>query len=411
MPSEDTLLPSAWVQLDAYDFGAHAMLRVIAELADGREILGYLQDGQQKLHRIPIPDRDPGSFIARHWRTTNDISSADEADEDDAPMGDGQKGDGFSNYEEYRGFRVSTLHLSPNPKVKDLFVMELNGGAVNDACRLIEQITVQDKRPGLKIWEGVLPEEWHKSHIMNLNRNTESPTASEERQHGIAIEAGLINTNAPVSYSKFRSTLRRPKNLEKILIDPQHSMDAVVISHEIGHAIGIDHHGEGAFYARWTEEEITGPTGDPMRVFMEEAMLLDPLGGTLIPSGLTNRIHVFLEDSELETFPVATNSLPVAPRIKFISKFGAEHSGEQDCVMRYKSASAVMPRDKVFDRVLVPQRLFVLPPLLCAHCRGTGENPKRFGHATLGDCMKQVCVRDSAPFRPPAANQCKETTP
>lgn len=41
---------------------------------------------------------------------------------------------------------------------------------------------------------------------------------------------------------------------------------------------------------------------------------------------------------------------------------------------------------------------------LCTDCRGTGINdvtsePNLYAHASLGDCLHQLCVRDSAPVR------------
>jgi hypothetical protein len=69
LPGEDLTLPSAWVLLECFDFGAHANLQVYADLADGRVIVGHLEVGEEKRYLIPIPDRLPGVWWPRNGGT------------------------------------------------------------------------------------------------------------------------------------------------------------------------------------------------------------------------------------------------------------------------------------------------------------------------------------------------------
>jgi len=411
LPSDNPKLPSAWVQLDCYDFGAHADMRVIAELADGRELVGYLKVGAEKRYQILIPDRTDGSYLARKWREEMKITGRDGADEDDQPTGDGQKGDGFSNYEEYRGFRVGGAHVAPDPQVKDLFVRNRNGGPVGEACRAREVYTAEGSPKGLKIWDGLAESEWHTNRVMNLNRGALSPRSTSEYQHGVLIEPSQANGPAVISYADVIAEPLRPKNVARLAV---HRLDnkVVTIAHELAHAIGIEEHGLVDFWALWEVDEVKGPDGKVVRrQFMEQPLTLNSKTGNLIPFGGRYRIHVFMEGQILETITGnSTNHVETGVPI-YIAKRGGQHSGNEYCIMRYNSAGAYIPHEDLFDRVLKPppkKKMIRFPGAyqLCPNCQGTGVNPEKFGNATLGFCRAQLCVRDSAPLKPPATGQC-----
>ncbi len=110
-----------------YDWGGWTTLRVTATLDDGRKIQGILRGGAKGhgLKAIPVPATTPGSKIAWHWlRTFWPEWQSDADDRDKVPAGKpGVDGDGFSVYEEYRGFYTYFGdHQSLQPKTKDLFV-------------------------------------------------------------------------------------------------------------------------------------------------------------------------------------------------------------------------------------------------------------------------------------------------
>lgn len=401
-----------WVQLEAYDFGAHADLRVYAELADGRELVGYRKNGTQKDYVIRIPDRPLGSRIARSWRDKNGVTGADGVDEDDQPAGDGQKGDGYSAYEEYRGFRVQGSHVSPDPTIKDLFVRDENGGPVGAACRLLEVVTTAETAKGLMIWDRLAADEWHSSRIMNPNRSDTSPRSSEEFQHGILVEPNR-GTNGPavISYADVFAEPPRPKNVRSLKVHP---LDNTVetIAHEIAHAIGVEHHGEKDFYAEWTVGEALRPDGSTNRWFEEQRFKADSRTGQLAPVSGRYRIRVFREKQTDEIRP-SSSVVTLVPTPVYVAQRGGEHSGDEYCLMRYHNAGAYIAKNRLFDRILPKKTIVVnLPGMnpfgFCGSCRGTGFNPDRFGHATLGDCARQICVRDTAPLRPITAGQCPD---
>lgn len=109
-----------------YDWGGWSTLRVTATLEDGRRIRGILSGGERgQLSSIRVPASAEGSKIAWRWMRDNYPQWQSDADDDDAiPAGKpGVSGDGFSAYEEYRGFyNVLRTHQSTSPKKKSLFV-------------------------------------------------------------------------------------------------------------------------------------------------------------------------------------------------------------------------------------------------------------------------------------------------
>ncbi len=72
---------------------------------------------------VTIPQDDaPRDQIADNWCDEVPGATAIQ-DEEFVPNGDGKKGDGFSRYDEYRGFSISGVYESLDPSVKDLFIL------------------------------------------------------------------------------------------------------------------------------------------------------------------------------------------------------------------------------------------------------------------------------------------------
>ena len=414
LPGEDPNLPSAWVLLECFDFGAHATVQVYADLADGRVIVGHMKEGEEKRYVIPIPDRPLGSLVAQKWREDFKVTGPDSEDADDQPTGDGQKGDGFSVYEEYRGFRTNSAHLSIDPAVKDLFVRNLNGGPVAAACRALEVKTSEGGRKGLKIHETLESDEWHDSRVMNPNRGVNSPRSSEERQHGLLVVPSTATGEAVISFADISRRPWRPKNTERVVVHPRDNT-VETVAHEIAHAIGAQHHGDTDYHARWLVLEVPSADGTVRRRFFEQAMTSDAETGTLTPTGAPVPIRVFREGQSQETLPDASTNAPLpAPSRKFIARRGGQHSGHETCFMRYNAAAAYIPSGRPMDRITFPKTVVIDFSdgdiyTFCRACQGTGVNPARFGHATRGDCLAQLCVRDSAPERPAPTGKCANT--
>lgn len=414
LPGEDPDLPSAWVLLECFDFGAHAILQVYADLADGRVIVGHMRVGEEKVYQITIPERDRDTFVARKWREDNQVTSGDREDLDDQPTGDGQKGDGFSVYEEYRGFRMGGKHLSPDPAVKDLFLRNYNGGPVVAACKVLELKTREGGRKGLRVHHEFESDEWHDTRIMNLNRNAKSPRSTDEPQYGLVVVPSLAAGDAIISYADVKRQPWRPRNTRWVVIHPKDNTVETVV-HELAHAIGVEHHGDIDYNARWLVVQFPSSDGTMLRRFFEQRMTADRETGVLTPTGDPVPIRVFREGQSLETLPDQSTNAPLpAPTRKFIGNRGGQNSGQEKCFMRYDCATAYVPAGRPIDRITFTSPLvfdFSEGEIysFCQSCRGTGVNPARFGHATAGNCFFQLCVRDTAPARPVATGRCSNT--
>lgn len=417
-PIPDVPAPAAQVRLACHDFGAHARLRVVAELADGREVPGFFNGPKGREFEVSIPLRDEGTRIARAWREKAKVRDGDAADNDDAPVGDGQQGDGFSVFEEYRGFRVDGQHVSTDPARKDLFVQVLGAlkGIAEPGFRLLEEATREGDRPGLRVWDKLGPREIAASRIMNPNRSRRTPRADPEPQHGVLVEGYTSGGTTARSVTSFEpGGVRRPKTTKQILIDVETGDIPRHVAHELLHAIGVEHHGTDIRYVQWSVERslVVFPDGTFRRYFLEQRLGRTTPTGPLGTNGAAYRIRVFREGETAEVNPMAADSPAIAAGVVWVAAQGGEHSGTESCILRYTGLPPYVPAGGPPDVRILPDparefgpqgRQFL--PRICQRCLGTGMNPARYGHAEVGDCLHQICVRDSAPAKPPPKGLC-----
>ncbi len=106
------------VNIYPWDHGGWSTLRVEATLDDGTKLQGKLKGPEGDETKIRLPDRTADSKIHRKWKRAYGIANeSDNMDEDNFPSGKKSAlGDGFSNFEEYRGFYVSTEVASKNTR-------------------------------------------------------------------------------------------------------------------------------------------------------------------------------------------------------------------------------------------------------------------------------------------------------
>ena len=93
--------------------------------------------------------RKDGDWVAMSWRKEHAVAEVpDDDDSEDDPKVDGSKGDGFTLYEEYRGFVENGKRIEGDPKKKDFFVQNLIGGTANAGIGLftkLSQLNVHDQ--------------------------------------------------------------------------------------------------------------------------------------------------------------------------------------------------------------------------------------------------------------------------
>jgi hypothetical protein len=216
----------------------------------------------------------------------------------------------------------------------------------------------------------------------------------------------------------------------KLVAADQASAYDRAIAHELLHTIGVNHHGTDAEHQTF----FLRPPGHPLNHSATVIFTTSDGGGPEHPVQINHEktkqdmAEVFGHDLEarMKAFTAqrevsiqvamamaqlpwsaaasAIDATSVPPdRVSFIvGRTGDEHSGNDQCVMRYYMASVY--------RVLGHPELFYYVPdgtepaglQLCTSQKGTGINgPRspqpRYGDAQAGDCEHHICVNDAFP--------------
>lgn len=329
-------LQQAEVKITSYDWGAYGRLRVTAKLDNGRLLVAHREKrpGQSEL-TIPLDDNN--NHIADAWeKTVFLMSTVEDSDEDLTPVGDYDKGDGLSLFEEYRGFMVKGVHKRTDPNKKTLFIHS----------------DVPKSKPGIDMFRSASLMEVYEinkdeytgtaDRIINFNHGT----AHVIDQHALWMKESRLSRGRAG-----QSPLGPPKNVDMVEIEKNYEIKffaetkPFVIAHELGHAVRIDHHGDGNYYC--DEKD------DCKKKFGKRAGLY------------------------------------------YIAVQQGENSGVQECNMRYGWADYIL-RGTKYGRYGDPE-----PKVkqFCMSDRGTGVNgppsPKT-GDAMIGRgaCMSRSCVSD-----------------
>ena len=244
--------PHAEAQVDCFDFGAWSDLWVTAELADGRSITGHLK-GDPAAIMMPLPKRTGASCIADAWKEQHGLTTA--GDNDDAetlPSAGKVPGDGFTLYEEYRGFVENVRHFRGDPKKIDFFVRNYIGGDAQAGIDLFAGLT------GAAVHSRLRDAEFDpEKRVMNANHDR---GVHRVDQHGVYLrtQAGRDGAVAKFSTGSLRG---RPRLCLEIAVQPRGAATSVTtsenvpvadlvfaydraIAHELLHAVGVEHHGD-----------------------------------------------------------------------------------------------------------------------------------------------------------------------
>jgi len=381
--------------LSAYDFGAYATLKVSA-IIGGVTNVGYLKADPAKPKNILLPKRQPTSEIADAWKDQHQVRDLpDDDDSDNTPVGDKHKGDGFSLYEEYRGFAENQKHIRTDPEVKDLFVRDQIGGA-----GVKEQIIKFSRASEIDVHHKLRPGEMAADARMNFNHGY----AYLHDQHGLYVRGRQEQTGISEAVTKagFDTNLvSTPGTTSRIELDPveigldlrnvnnvrifrELAVDS--LAHELGHGCSVYHHGD---------------SDEPVLLLRQ----FNPDGSSFLIATDGNRARVVFEDGVsavgLSYTKVGTNQVLALNT----GERQGQHSGNMDCIMRYHVADT-------FPSQFDPQHLFYRfnsedqdsRTLFCESAAGTKANASspgkpswpRFGDAAekRGDCKHQLCVND-----------------
>jgi hypothetical protein len=384
-----------------FDRGAFATLRVEAELEDGRTIEGELVGvpSQGSPREIAIPYSERGSRIAMSWLRAHAPQWKSDADDLDAdpPGKPGVDGDGFTAYEEYRGFCWGGRLFSTEPARKDLFVrrepiaVEAGAGLAHFA-----ELSGLDVHVSLRAEE--LPQALQHRRVVNVNRNAGATCGP---QTALYVRSTLLR-------ERFNDLIRsgsRPANVPAILV-PSHD----VVAQHYGHLGTLATRGSAAerrqalthlvVQALFQSCGVDRP-GRTDRVARVEWFGADDAQGLPAHARLDGqRVWIMAHEG-------STRWMEVPGRVFYflVGAKGGAHSGPEECVMRDWFAD-LYSSPELRDGFEVYRFAPAQRPgtLLGTTRRGTGINadsPERgscFGDsAVIEPASKQLVVKDGAP--------------
>ncbi len=187
----DGIYTTSMAQISSYDWGGYGTVQVVAVLEDGRRITGHLE-GSTSQTEILLPKRAAGDTIAEAWRKQMGIGTlGDTTDDDNFPVGDGNKGDGLTLYEEYRGWMENGKHKEGDPTKKDFFVVNTAGSGYTPG------ILLYGSKSQLSIHYELLRSELSGDRVINFN-HTQAPHRID--QHGVVI-VSVSDGSSPEAHS------------------------------------------------------------------------------------------------------------------------------------------------------------------------------------------------------------------
>ncbi len=420
--------PYAEARIDSYDFGGRASLRAVCLLADGREIEGVMK-GEGEMPRLPKM-KGPG-WIAESWRKDHQAEDLPEDQDDEKVTGQKDNGDGFTLYEEYRGWAENGEHIEGDPAKKDFFILNL----FKPATEARAGIALFEQLSQLRVHSKLLPTEMsEEARLMNGNHR-DAPRHVE--QHGVllkqfASKADLGDEGADTPMTE-KGVAGRPRITKGIGILTRGSTESIfsqafnlppqdqsfaydrAIAHELLHSVGVEHHGSNKDYyvdlflivPQHPENHVGKPyftlslEGYSPLVVLEESgqdMAADTYGQVsqiidMAHVNLLGRYIVKAQQDFARDKSYNKKSKYASPEIQADVEFyndqaavyavkhalvgvaqGA-HSGNQDCVMRYYFAKFYEGKGgsgKTFYKVTPGSER--IGKQLCRSAAGTGVN-------------------------------------
>ena len=388
---------SAQAVVSCFDYGAFSEFEASVELENTVVVYGIVR-GTTDQRTVKVPFRKDGSNIAQAFFDEKGLSNLPDSDDsEDDPVGDGYKGDGLTLYEEYRGFMVGNEWTSAEPKKKDVFVLN----EIQGRWWVWQGIAAFEQATKLKVHRYVRDNQVDQDAVINFSR-TSGPHVVD--QHAIRIKSGVAGTG----YAN-TADVGTPGKARGIQIPPDvahrrgRPFAISTTAHELLHCCNIDHHGRGDKTATWYYQ----PPGNQM---YEALPTPGPSGSNF--SGVP--ITVRLENGS----PASTSGCFAPGETSGLFDIGVqrgEHSGNQDCPMRYTIAFAYRSTTQPNEYYLTlgdPSGM-----VLCSDASGTGVNApswspqSRYGPAAVptgsgvvpqikknrGDCLHQLRVNDKPP--------------
>jgi len=249
------------VQVVCLDYGAYGGIEAMAYIAGKNETARL--EGTLDVWMAKIPVDNDNNRIADSW-AFNYLGSPTRDDDPEPPAR--IQGDGFSLYEEYRGFIVKGNWRELNPLLKDVFIVNLLDELYHPGLGL-----GLGYFPNLGITVHLISHTEHRGYVNFLHR-----TAHIQDQGCIVLTDGGLSPEddwgateyalpVPVTCIIYTQTIRRdgPPSHDPYTWDAlDMEVTKYTIDHELGHAIHLQHHGTSTstncvmFVPQTIEEEL-----------------------------------------------------------------------------------------------------------------------------------------------------------
>jgi hypothetical protein len=395
-------LKSATITISSFDGAAMGKLTVLARIDGEDTVLTAQLDSY--LTEVSIPYDSDGNTIADAWEEANEVMGKPlDTDEDAEPLGDRNNGDGLTTWEEYRGFLEDGKHIRTNPKKKDLFICDQIGGRSKKGINLFASLTELDVHHNLTV------DELNYTRIINRNRNEDAPHVVD--QHGLLIENFTYKDQDYIGWATGRGP-GTPKSTDRIIIahnipdkvtrnignsigvTKTYDYYAPTVAHELLHACNVWHHGQKDKTVYWKSKTVDGEK--ELFEYDNKADCNDPGKGRPITAYGGEDVTLIYPAN----LPLWENPFPI-----YMGQDWGQHSGNEDCVMRYDCSQAVR-----IGTIIAPAGRFCLlktsqEPVgqgLCTSSDGTGVNeigrkPKSrylMSSEGKGACADKICVND-----------------
>ena len=354
----------ATVNVSSFDWGAWGTLTATATCGSTATAVAHIE-GDLSKRELLIPHDEDGNHIADAWDENEGASGprAADADADDTPLS-ACAGDGLTRYEEYRGFMVENVHRRLDPGKKDLFVYDDSFGEYEKGIDLFGELT------DVEIHKIYGSEHRSKDRVVNFNRGNASlvEQTSIQLNVGGACTADQLRTGdtrrcLEPHQEGFSTGLGPPRYGGWIMLKMPANENAV--AHEIGHAVGMTHHGIGDYYCDATDTTFNGGISIPDK---KRRCRADP---AVITWARANGVG-------LDDVDVAVQQ--------------GETSGDQHCLMRHPPSAFIEASDGSYEEgpPWEPRVSF------CTTTKGTKLGDARPGG---GNCRGQICISDVNPRR------------
>lgn len=438
-------------RLNSFDFGGRATLSVTCVLTDGRQLIGTLKTAEGEEGRVRLPYMKKAGWIADSWRRQHNVAGLPEDHDEESVDGQKYKGDGYTLYEEYRGWVVNGRHVEGDPKQKDFFVLNLIGADAALGIELFEQASQLRVHAKLKPTE--MSEE---KRQMNGNRR-DAP--QRVKQHGVWVKtytSAALGVSGATTVMTKAGVAGRPNLVKGIGILARHDSESEfnkpgnlpaeqaalaydrAIAHELLHSVGVEHHGSGdgtqmihyvstrnpfnkagrPYYSR----SLDGP---PLTLLTEEgedvAVRFEPeyvrsrkqmddlfwekelkAGAKFVAERGPNHPYA----ATAEAYANKNQEMFVWTNLNLEGTVGVpqgEHSGNETCLMRYHFAKFYEANGRKDTFYLITPGTERLGLSLCRSGAGTGANAashrpqSRHGNAAAGEgnCFSQICPNDA----------------